>query len=122
METISSMEALDLRKKQADMLLVYFGSVSCGVCRELLPKLEALLARYPGIQAVKADPETAPALSAAYQVFSVPAILLFIQGKQTVREAGIISLADLGQRLTRYHTLFYGDKENPPHEMGRIAH
>lgn len=90
------------------MLLLYFGSNSCGVCRGIRPKLEQMLKKYPAIQAVEVDEQNLPELSASYCVFTIPVILLFIQGKETIREAGIISLSSLEQRISRYYELFYG--------------
>jgi hypothetical protein len=34
-------------------------------------------------------------------------VMLFIQGKETVREAGIISLNSLEEKISRYYQLFY---------------
>lgn len=110
MQTLESFANLENMKHDSDMLLIYFGSDTCGVCRDMLPKLEAMLTRYPGIQAAKIEPEALPELAAHYQVFTIPAILLLIQGKVTIREAGIISLNRLEPRIERYYHLFFGDR------------
>jgi len=89
-----------------EMVLLYFGGESCNVCRDMFPKLEKMLSLYPKIKLLKAEPEILPKLAADYQVFSVPAIILWIQGKVTVREAGIISLNLLETRIARYYHLF----------------
>lgn len=91
------------------MALLYFSGSTCGVCRDMLPKLEKLLERYPRIRAARAETQDLPELAAAHGVFSVPAILLFIQGKETVREAGIISLDGLERKIARYYELLYGN-------------
>lgn len=89
------------------MLLLYFGSDTCGVCRDMLPKLEKILKNYPDITAVQIEAQRLPALSASYGIFAIPAIILLIEGKETLREAGIISLTDLDQKISRYYDLFY---------------
>ncbi len=109
METIGSAEEAEKLKQHNDMLLLYFSGTTCGVCRDMLPKLDKLLKRYPGIRAAKAEAQSLPELAAAHGVFSVPAILLFIQGKETVREAGIISLDGLDRKIARYYELFHGN-------------
>lgn len=103
MERVNSIEEIDKLKDENDMLLVYFGSHLCSVCIAMMPKLEALLKKYPDIKAVKVEVEKMPELSANYNVFAVPVIILFIQGKETIREARIISLIGLEESIRRYY-------------------
>lgn len=103
MERVNSIEEIDKLKDENDMLLVYFGSNLCSVCIAMMPKLEALLKKYPDIKAVKVEVEKMPELSANYNVFTVPVIILFIQGKETIREARIISLIGLEESIRRYY-------------------
>jgi len=102
METINSIIELNELKARNQMMLAYFGSNSCVVCRDLIPKLETILEKYPDVAAVCVEAQNSPELAASYHVFSAPVIILLIQGKETVREAGIISLSDLEQKLSRY--------------------
>ena len=106
MKQINSMSEIDALKKENDMLLVYFGSNTCSVCCDLLPKIDQMLGNYPGISAVKVDIQKSPALSASFSVFTAPAVILFIQGKETLREAGIMSLSRLEGQISRYVELF----------------
>ena len=66
-----------------------------------------MLQSYPNIHAVKIEPESLPAIAATYQVFSIPVLILFVDGKETLREAGIISLNALEEKIARYYNLFY---------------
>mgnify|MGYP000246360142 FL=1 len=68
MKQINSMTEIDALKKGNDMLLVYFGSNTCSVCCDLLPKIDQMLGNYPGISAVKVDIQKSPALSASFSV------------------------------------------------------
>ena len=106
MKQINSMTEIDALKKGNDMLLVYFGSNTCSVCYDLLPKIDQMLGNYPGISAVKVDTQKSPALSASFSVFTAPAVILFIQEKETLREAGIMSLSRLEGQISRYVELF----------------
>jgi thiol-disulfide isomerase/thioredoxin len=102
MDSINSILEFNELKANNQMMLAYFSSNSCIVCKDLIPKLELILEKYPNVAAVRVEAENSPELSASYHVFSAPVIILFIQGKETVREAGIISLSDFEQKLTRY--------------------
>jgi thioredoxin-like negative regulator of GroEL len=111
METANSISDLNEIKEKSDMALVYFGSDTCGVCRDILPKLEKMIRTYSGVKAVKVEAKSLPELFAEYSVFAYPVIILFIQGKETIREAGVISLINLEQKIARYYTLFYDRSE-----------
>lgn len=107
MRLVSSTEQINELKKDHDMLLMYFGSDACGVCRDMMPKLEKMLIKYPNIKAVKINTENSLELSANHNVFTVPVIILFIQGKETLREARIMSVLNLEQKISRYYELFH---------------
>ncbi|MDZ5724493.1 thioredoxin family protein [Acetobacterium sp. K1/6] len=107
MEQVNTVIEMNQLIKTNDMLLAYFGSNTCGVCRDLQPKINAMIDRYPNIRAVKIDVQNLSELSASFHIFSAPVVMLFIQGKETVREAGIISLNSLEEKISRYYQLFY---------------
>ncbi len=108
MEIINSIEKINELKDKNDMLLLYFGVGSCGVCEAILPKIEGMLQKYPHIVTYRVEAENSPELSAKCGIFTVPAIVLLINGKETLREAGIISLINLEQEISRYYELYYG--------------
>lgn len=99
------MTQIDALKLHYDMVLLYIGSADCGVCKSLLPRLSALLLKYPHIRAVKADLSEAPELAAGFGIFTVPAAILFVMGKETMREAGFFSLTELEQKIIKYAAL-----------------
>ncbi|MGV8907025.1 MAG: thioredoxin family protein [Acetobacterium sp.] len=102
----STIEMNELRNKN-NLLLVYFSDNTCSVCRDIIPKIDKMIDNYPGIKAIKVDMQKLPKLSASYGVFSSPVVMLYIQGKETIREAGIISLISLEEKISRYYELFY---------------
>lgn len=107
MNIIKSIEEVDELINNNEMLLLYFGSDTCGVCNSMMPKIEKMLESYQEIKSVKVEPENSLELSAKYNVFTIPVIILFIQGKETIREARIISIENLEQKISRYYKLFY---------------
>lgn len=101
----SASQIIELLRKN-DMVMIYFGNPSCGVCAVILPKLESMLKRFPRIKLVHVEIQSMPELSADYGIYTSPAILLYIQGKEILREAGIISLTQLESKVARYYELF----------------
>jgi len=112
MEPVNTIKEMNQLIQMNDMLLVYFGSNTCGVCRDLQPKIEVMIDRYPNIRAVKVDVQNLSELTASYSIFSAPVVMLFVQGKETVREAGIISLINREEKISRYDALLY-DRHQP---------
>jgi len=89
------------------MVLVYFGSKTCGVCVAMKPKIEEILKIYPKIKSVQVDVEKSIQVSVAYDIFTIPAILVFIEGKETIREARYISMQDIEGKISRYYDLIF---------------
>lgn len=108
MITVNSYESIEQLIKDNQMVLVYFGGNNCSVCSAMKPKIEELLESYPKIKSAGVTVEEAISLSAAYNVFTIPAILLFIEGKEVLREARHISIDELEMKISRYYTLLFG--------------
>ena len=107
MDFINSNEELRKIIDNNNMTVVYFGSSMCGVCGAIKPKIEELLIKYPKIKAVQVDVEKSQKIAATYNIFIIPGILLFIDGKETIREARFINMQDLEIKISRYYNLYY---------------
>lgn len=107
MDMINSNEVNEDLIKNNEMALVYFGGNNCGVCTAMKPKVQELLKHYPKIKSGEVDVEKSVSLAAAYNVFTIPVILLFIEGKEVIREARHISLQDIADKLERYYNMFF---------------
>lgn len=105
MERIDSMEIIKQLTQNNKMLLVYFGSNKCNVCVDIKPKIEELLKKYQEIKSVQIDVDKSVKIAAQYNIFTIPAILVFIDGKETIREARFISIENLSNKISRYYDL-----------------
>lgn len=110
MERIDSMDTIHELIKNNEMLLVYFGSNSCGVCVDIKPKIIKLLEKYDKIKCVHVDVNESVKIAAQNNIFTIPAVLVFINGKETIREARFISIDILSDKISRYYDLLFGDK------------
>ena len=99
-------EILDLIQSE-DMLLLYLSRPSCGVCTVLRPKIEEMLEGYPNISSRYVNIDDIPHASGQFSVFTVPGILFFIQGKETLREARHISVPVFEEKISRYYDLLF---------------
>lgn len=108
METVAGLDILQDRIRSESMVLVYLSRPDCGVCRSLKPKVMDLLVEYPGITSYYVDLDENPAAAGEYSVFTIPGILVFVDGKETVREARYVSVEQLDRRIGRIYDLRFG--------------
>ncbi|HYE11250.1 MAG TPA: thioredoxin family protein [Patescibacteria group bacterium] len=87
--------------------LLYITSESCNVCKVIFPRLKSLLESFPEIKAVRADIQELPLLSGEYNIFTIPCILAFAEGKEILREARYIDLEKLRAQLERTYQLLF---------------
>jgi len=93
--------------EEEDMLLLYFGSDSCSVCVDLKPKVENILKKYNKINCVYIDMNENLKLSREFNIFTMPAILLYVDGKEVIREARYLSVYELEDKIDRYYSLLF---------------
>lgn len=88
-------------------VLVDFTAVWCGPCKMMKPVLEELH-HHKGnkLRIIKIDIDKSPVAAKAYNVQSVPTLILFQQGKQLWRQSGVIQAGALekiiDQLITNY--------------------
>lgn len=107
MELIDSNKMIQELIDKNEMLLIYFGSNNCNVCVALKPKLEKLFKNYEKIKIINVDVEKSVDISAQHSIFTIPAVLVFINGKEIIREARFISIGDLSDKVSRYYGMLF---------------
>ena len=107
MDSFESIELLEKEILENEMALLYFGNNTWVVCLDMKPKLEAILKRFPRIKGIYIDVNKSIKLAAEYEVFTIPALILYIEGKQTIREARHISIKGLESKIERYYNMLF---------------
>jgi len=104
-ESVYSQSELDTLTGNEEALLVYFSTESCNVCKVLKPKVAELLSgSYPKIRMVYVDIEKSPVISGQNRVFTIPTILLFVQGREIARFSRNFSIGELEEQIDRFYT------------------
>ncbi len=100
------MAHMDLTEKTFDnvisggITLVDFWATWCGPCRMQAPVIEELAEKYEGkFKVAKVDVDANPNIAARYGVMSIPTLIVFNNGEETVRRVGVQSLNQLEAML-----------------------
>lgn len=83
-------------------VLLYFSGESCNVCHALRPKFKELFDKeFPLIKQIYLDAHENLEISAHFQVFSVPTMIVFMDGREFAREGRAVSMHQLTEKLKR---------------------
>nr|WP_321354772.1 thioredoxin family protein [uncultured Draconibacterium sp.] len=100
-------EFLTLKEEQAAML-AYFSTDACSVCKVLKPKVEEMVtAVFPKMQLVYIKSDVMPDVAAQNSVFTAPTILVFFDGRETIRKSRSFSVDELQNEIGRYYSMMF---------------
>lgn len=107
MERLDTIESIWQFINNNEMVLLYFSTDDCGICTTLLPKIEYMITNYPKIKSVHISIDDFPVASGEFSVFTVPSIIVYIEGKEIIREARFISMDLLEGKIAKYYAIFF---------------
>lgn len=108
LKTIDSLEHLENILQETTAVLVYFSTNSCNVGEALEPKVQQLLKTdFPKIDFYKIDMNFSPEIAAKYSAFVEPTILVFFEGKETIRKSRNIGVHELQSAILRPYKLIF---------------
>ena len=107
-KTINSIQETQEIISNIDAVLLYFNTNSCSVGEALEPKvLNLIKTNFPKIEFYTIDINFHPKISANYNAFVEPTILVFFDGKETVRRSRNISIFELKEAIKRPYQLIF---------------
>ncbi len=107
-KTINSLGAFELFLNANPTAAVYFSTPGCNVCKVLKPKFKELLNdEFPKICFAYVNVSDAKELAAQNSVFTVPTIVFFFDGKESLRKSRNINLNELKEELERPYSFLF---------------
>jgi thioredoxin 1 len=105
---IKTLEDFQRLAQQNKAICFYLSTPECNVCKVLKPKvIEMLKDDFPQIYFCYVDLNEAKEISGQFSVFSVPTLLVYFEGKETIRVSRNIYLEELRDRVNRYYSLVF---------------
>jgi len=105
-ENTMMLEELQQTIREEIGVLLYFSGEKCNVCHALRPKFKELFDKeFPKIKQIYLDAHENAEISAHYRVFSVPTMIVFLDGREFVREGRAVSMHKMTEQLKRPYTM-----------------
>ena len=105
---IQSFEEFLKLKDEEPVLLAYFSTESCNVCKVLKPKVAELIqSEFPKIKLIYIKSDILPEVAAQNQVFAAPTLIVFFDGKEYIRKSRNIGIGELYHEIERPYSMMF---------------
>lgn len=107
---IQSLEEFNLLKQKEPALLGYFSTETCNVCKVLKPKVAELIQEeFPKVKLAYVKSDILPEVAGQHQVFAAPTILVFFDGRETIRKSRNIGIDELRREIDRPYSMIFSE-------------
>ena len=99
MQTIENIQKII---KENIAVMVYFSAPTCNVCHALKPKLlNAIDENFKEFEVVSVDISTCQEVAAHFNVFTIPTVLVFLDGREFLRKSRHMSVDEVIRDIKR---------------------
>lgn len=85
------------------LTFLYISRPTCSVCHGLFPQVQALMENFPKIHLGHINASEVTEVAGRFSVFTVPVLLLFVEGKEYIREARIVHMQLFEEKLDKIY-------------------
>lgn len=108
MEPIYSLDEFQSALAENKAVLAYFSTDACSVCSVLKPKVADLIVEnFPQIKTLYIQSDQQPELAAWNRIFTAPTVLVFFEGRETIRKSRVFGIEDLKREIQRPYSLLF---------------
>ena len=87
---------------------LYFSAPTCNVCHALKPKLfDALKKSFCELEIISVDISKEQETAAYFNVFSIPTLLVFLQGREFLRKSRHMSVDEVVSAIARPYAIMF---------------
>jgi thiol-disulfide isomerase/thioredoxin len=101
MEKVHSLEAIKAKLETEKQVLLYISRPDCSVCHALLPQVDEVLEDFKSVISIHGDAEEIPEIAGEFSIFTVPVIIVFVDGKEMFRKARFVPIDELHGQISR---------------------
>ena len=98
---VSTVEEIDTFIETNTFAFVYIYQENCSVCHSLQPQTQKILEEFPSIKSIQTNVSSLPELAGKFTIFTVPVLLLFVEGKEMMRFARFVEIDKFKHQLSR---------------------
>lgn len=98
-EDLISMKTIECFINENRLAFLYVSRPSCSVCHGLLPQVQDVLSNYPNIKMGHVNADEIKEVAGRFSIFTVPVLLFFVDGKEYIREARIVHMDRLAEKI-----------------------
>lgn len=100
-EQLTSMEAINNFIHNNQLALLFVSQPNCSVCHGLMPQVQILMENYPEINLGHINALDVAEFAGQFSIFTVPVILLFVEGREYIREARIVHMDLFANKINK---------------------
>ena len=105
---IKTIDELENFNKSNPLNVVYFSTPECNVCKVLKPKVKELIGNdFPEVKFAYVDLNNAREIAGQLTIFTVPTIITFAEGSESIRESRNVNLSEFYDKLLRIYNFIY---------------
>lgn len=83
------------------LAFLYISRENCSVCQAVKPRVEEILEDFPMIISLEVSADEVPEAASEYTMFTVPALLMFVDGKERFREVRFVVMDNVRGQFKR---------------------
>lgn len=106
MRVINKKDEFQKFYKEKGIRIVYLSTNTCCACGVLKPKIEDMIKKYDNVEMVEIEADKSVEIVSQLGIFMFPAFIMYIDGKEVLREAKYISVVELEKVIDRYFKLY----------------
>ena len=107
MRDLNNLDLIVKEIKKNALNVIYFSTSTCNVCKTLKPKIKDFLNDFPKTNLYYVDLDKLPKASGHFTIFTVPTIIVFADGKETLRESRHISIREFDNIFSRLYNMLF---------------